>query len=322
MDSDKNTSNSQEEILYLEEPEVVKEDSILDNKLKTSQEKIVGVIDFREQERDNKIIQELKEGKLKPEDLKIITPDIAKFLVDKIIEESQDLESYSGGILDLSGLESLSEDIAKILTRTERDAHAWSHSVRNIKLNGLKKIELETAKTLGCWEGILHLNGLEEMPQDVAEAFSPAFSPRKGASISCLHLNGLKNIDKNIAEALQRRGKSLSLNGLKTISEEVAKILVEEKEGRRHKENNNIALNGLEIINESVAQALSKKGDGSLILTGLKADLPISVKKALVENEYALLISEEMCDESMEGKAHAWSLDEVSIDEDTLNWEI
>jgi hypothetical protein len=90
----------------------------------------------------------------------------------------------------------------------------------DLELNGLTELPKDVAKHLGaakCYN--LYLNGLTELPKDVAKNL--------GAAKCCnLYLNGLTEVSEKAATELANyNGESLSLKGLTSITKEIAVIL-------------------------------------------------------------------------------------------------
>lgn len=115
--------------------------------------------------------------------------------------------------LDLSGLQSVGEDIARILS-------GWNG---DLMLNGLVDLSVAAAKGLVKSPYALHLNGLKSLSAELADALRL----HKGGQIQ---LNGLSTLTLEAAMALTKRGrfissKALSMDGLKSTSDDVAKCL-------------------------------------------------------------------------------------------------
>lgn len=126
------------------------------------------------------------------------------------IEQAQRIASLrSGTPIYLNSLKTLSPEVAQALGN--------EHTA--LALNGLKKLEVETAKALlPCEKRNLFLNGLESISVELVDALDGRHD--------FLGLNGLTTISDDVAKALQcHRGSGLSLKGLREISVEAATCL-------------------------------------------------------------------------------------------------
>lgn len=115
--------------------------------------------------------------------------------------------------LDLSGLQSVDEDIARILS-------GWNG---DLILNGLVDLSVASAKELVKSPYELELNGLRSLSAEMAGIVRL----QKGSKIQ---LNGLSTLTLEAAAVLTKRrrflsSKALSMDGLKSISDDVAKCL-------------------------------------------------------------------------------------------------
>lgn len=114
------------------------------------------------------------------------------------------------GCIALNGVRTLPEDVGRALAKTPSFA---------LLLNGITKLEPATARSLAEYRGDLHLNGLEDLPTEVAKEIGQY---RAG----CLSLGGLKTLSPEAAKELAKyRGSWLGLNGLTTLSGEAAREL-------------------------------------------------------------------------------------------------
>lgn len=105
--------------------------------------------------------------------------------------------------------------------------------VVELQLNELKTFDVETARVLANRCQTLHLNGLTELPVQVAEAFVgeteqvdhlPLDRGVEQPLLRELHLNGLRKLPVDLARALSRFDGSLYLNGVQTLSPEAASV--------------------------------------------------------------------------------------------------
>jgi len=155
----------------------------------------------------------------------ILTAEVAeKFLADEYgvhLEDFQFLADDAAVILarhhvgddpfspslDLSGLQSLSEESATALSRYEGPS---------LRLSGLRQLSPQIAAILATFRGSLVLDGLEEL------------TPETGKSLSThgcyLSLRGLRSLDEDSAKALSTHGSLVSLR-IPRISQEVGRIL-------------------------------------------------------------------------------------------------
>jgi len=105
--------------------------------------------------------------------------------------------------------------------------------VVELELNELKTLDAETARVLANRCQTLHLNGLTELPIQVAKAFVgetdqvdnlPLARSVEQPLLRELHLNGLRKLPVDLAKALSRFDGSLYLNGVQTLSPEAASV--------------------------------------------------------------------------------------------------
>jgi formylglycine-generating enzyme required for sulfatase activity len=122
-----------------------------------------------------------------------------------------------GEILELNGLQSISEITAKHLGET--------HTYR-LELNGLKSMTARVAKLLAKHQGDIGLDGLEELPDDVALALS-----RHDHDFGLLYFGGVKRFSSSKGHLAIARylaagfaGEQLSLHGLEDMHPKVARL--------------------------------------------------------------------------------------------------
>ena len=154
--------------------------------------------------------------------------------VDTIDENvAQELANFKGNNLIL-GLKSMDIKVAKALAPLQSDLYIWclasmNASVarelsdiqsREIVLNGLRKIDKETAEGLGDFlVDKLYLWGLKTIDKDMAHGLAKF----QGEN---LDLRGLTTIDAGVAQELAKfRGNKLQLTGLKSIDAKTRAIL-------------------------------------------------------------------------------------------------
>ena len=134
---------------------------------------------------------------------------------DEVLEEiSSQIFSDPPG-LDLSGLRTISPDLASTLAAIDGSVHQENR----VLLRGLKALSPEAAANLAGCQATLDLSGLEKLPDDVAEALSN----HRG----CLYLDGLTELTESAAGFLARNKGLLRLNGLESISDATAAALAQ-----------------------------------------------------------------------------------------------
>ena len=179
-------------------------------------------------------------------DIESLTPEAAAALAQ--------WESVRGvGVLVLNGLESLGPDAARHLATLQRVI---------LKLDGLRDLDADTAAELGKCSGCssLAVNGITELESATAEALanqpvSPFYK---------LELNGVESLDAESAAALGRfSGSKLMLNGVKSLNASSAA-------GLAQFQGNELRLDGLEKLSADAARALSEWGGSRLGLNGLR----------------------------------------------------
>ena len=130
-----------------------------------------------------------------------------------------------------------------------------------LPLNGLKSLDVETAKALVSYrKGPLLLNGLITLDVPTAKALAGFTGQR-------LFLAGLTTLDADIAKALAEfEGKALYLNGLTTLNADTARLLAQFKAQWLY-------LDGLTTLDTNTAKAIAGfkgcKGVSGLSLDGL-----------------------------------------------------
>ncbi len=119
------------------------------------------------------------------------------------------------GDLDLSGLKSLSLEVAKALSK-----FGSNNDDNNLNLNGLTELPAEVAKSLsGCQCDTLYLNGLTSLSEELASALA------EFEYISAIELDGISYISDPVAKILSGFSASISLFGLTELSEIAAEYL-------------------------------------------------------------------------------------------------
>jgi len=219
-----------------------------------------------------------------------ITPSDARALVARE-KDVLDLRSLQGinldvareiagfrGIVNLSGLRSVPSAAVHELAKMP--------VASSLQLNGLSQLEQEVAAELGGFPGLylslnglrrlapevaaklaeygskatvgstLHLNGIEELPEPVAD--------RLGSCRALgLNLNGVVGLDVASAQKLARfKGRVLSMSGIKRASDEVISAL-------SRFSGDMLDLSGLEELSPGAAASLSRFGGDALYLSSL-----------------------------------------------------
>jgi tetratricopeptide (TPR) repeat protein len=147
-----------------------------------------------------------------------------------------------GGGLSLDGLTELSDTAAKHLAFHGNPTHPFP---RRLSLNGIKRLTPAAAAALGEYEGTVVLNGLEELPPEVAKGLAKHF---KGE----LFLNSVTSITRDAAAAMANKQGTLRLDGLEKIDADVAAAL------GGNEVSNILRLNGLAELSADVARGLAR----------------------------------------------------------------
>jgi hypothetical protein len=153
----------------------------------------------------------------------------------------------------LDGLHSLPDELAGVL----------GGCGCSVSLCGVRTISPATAASLAASSGAIRLNGITEMPSEIAQCFS--------GKDNALELNGLQKMPVELADALADHRGSLSLDGVQSLSRDVAMAL-SNHEGP-------LSLAGISTIDDDVAVALFRS-ETPIALAGLK-DLKEAGAKAL-----------------------------------------
>lgn len=167
------------------------------------------------------------------------------------------LNEQEGVLLPLVGVNELTVGAATVLA-----AHKGA-----LVLDGLPELPTELAAELSKHEGVLSLNGIRVLGHDAASRLATT----KGG----LYLDGIVEIDPDTAEALSRHRYPLSLNGLKAPSPKAMEKLCS-RTAATH-------MDGLESIDIKQAKALSS-AQGLVFLAGLKR-VPVRALEALRRND-------------------------------------
>jgi beta-lactamase regulating signal transducer with metallopeptidase domain/ubiquinone biosynthesis protein UbiJ len=120
------------------------------------------------------------------------------------------LAGFKGFVLQLDGLASLSGDVAAAIVGSQRP--------KRLSFNGLKSLDVKTAKTLAESTGDLSLNGLTTLDADTAKALA-------GFKGQVLYLSGLTAFDADTAKALTGFKGVLCISGLTARNAETTKAL-------------------------------------------------------------------------------------------------
>jgi len=183
------------------------------------------------------------------------------------------LKNHKGTPLQLSGLTSLSDAAAKILSKhkgwidlsgltilSDGPDHialveSLSKQGSSICLGSLTELSDAAAESLSKHKDELQLPGLTSLSDAAAESLSN----HEG---KCLTLEGLTILSDAASESLSKYEGWLYLGGLTSLSDAAAEGL-----GKHHGE---LSLEGLTILSDSAAESLSKH-EGDLVLDGLKS---------------------------------------------------
>jgi hypothetical protein len=185
--------------------------------------------------------------------------DVPIHLGYEITEDAAKALSMYQGDLELDGLKKLSAEAAKDLVKhgdlqDPDDGYEDQPSGFSLSLNGLTELPEDVAEALSDYRSDLKLDGLNEISSVAAKALS------KREWMLGLSLNGLRKISAEVAESLSKCERFLALDGLTEISYDVAKAL--------SKHQDMLGLDGLTQISDEVAEALSHHV-GDLYLNGI-----------------------------------------------------
>ena len=195
------------------------------------------------------------------------------------------LAKVEGPALSLSGLSSLTPEVAAVLARFKSNGRLHGDKLCwGLCLNGVTALSPEAAEALGRYRGRLELRALTQLDPAAARHLGTFQTDQVRidglASLSVdtatalaswkiakLPLDGLQTLDPKAARALARfepqemQTKSISLDGLRQLSPELARELARFK-GHR------LSLDGLTGISPQAVEALSE-WQGKLSLGGL-----------------------------------------------------
>lgn len=179
--------------------------------------------------------------------LQALDPEVARQFVD------------FQGVVVLSSLPSMSIDTARELTH-------WSARA-SVQLDGLRSLSTELAAQLASFPGLyLSLNGLKQLTPESASALAKYGS--KATVGSALHLNGLEILPEAVAERLGKCcARGLNLNGVVSLNAPTAERLSQYK-GRV------LCLGGMDRASDDTLSFLSRFSGDMLDLGGLKEISP------------------------------------------------
>jgi hypothetical protein len=235
---------------------------------------------------------------------------------DVSVSAAEALATHKKGVLWLSSVESVSEDVAKVLSKHGPKLFLNLTSVENTK--GHKKLLKKLIKSqnyaefqfeeLPMWLAEEILNNLTKAKYDYYISFPCltsidldvlrllcGYKPEGHNSRTDLELDGLAELPEGAAEAISSHSGRLSLKGVTNISDAVAESLGRlngdfnvsgltqlSSVGAEHlaKSGNDLYLNGLVEVDADVAEALSRHTGDKLILDGVKS-MSLSALQAL-----------------------------------------
>lgn len=155
-------------------------------------------------------------------------------------------ECILGGSLHLGGLAQISPILGSIFSKLV--------SKIDLHLDGLIDLPIDVARSFSSFRGGLSMNGLVEISDEAITIVS--YRPKKMVS-----LDGLTSLPDHHARCLATNNGPLYLNGLKNLSDSAARIL------SKHSEE--LCLNGITQLSDGAAFALSHH-KGKLSLDGLE----------------------------------------------------
>ena len=132
----------------------------------------------------------------------------------------------------------------------------------SLRLNGLQSLSESAATSLAWYNGDLQLNGLRELPNEVARAMTRQTRTNEGT----IALNGLRSLGNDVAENLAQYARNkhgLELNGLESLSAPAAMCLATIQ--------GYLKLNGLKTLPNEVAEELANHNGSVISLMGLLA---------------------------------------------------
>jgi hypothetical protein len=172
---------------------------------------------------------------------------------------------YSGATLSLNGLQHLSPEVAKALSRYRGGA---------LRINGVTSLSAEAAGALAALEvDRLELNGLKNLPAEIASALSK-LKTRAGplGTVGKICLDGLKYLSEESAAQLGRFSGSLELNSLELLGPDLAAAFVSSVSTRpgAQRPQRVLSFAALTDISEAAAEGLARYGATALFLGGIK----------------------------------------------------
>jgi hypothetical protein len=152
------------------------------------------------------------------------------------------------------------------------EAEAFANYRGEVELDGLTDLSRSCAGKLGRHLGVLNLNGLKSLSDEVAFELANQMGP--------LRLNGVRELSTSSANAFGAHEGELSLGGLNLLTEEAATGLATNT--------GTLLLDGLKELAPSAAAALANHR-GPLSLNGLES-LSDEAVEALIQHDGALLL--------------------------------
>lgn len=179
-------------------------------------------------------------------------------------EVAEILAQTSANYLALEGLTEISEVAAGHLVRHGKPFYPWQ---RRLNLKSVKRLTPGCAAALGRYPGALVLNGIEELPPDIAKALAPQdvhkYFTMNGQEIGkgFLFLNGVTSLSAAAAAALANIEGELQI-GLTALEADVAAAL------GGNKVSNSLYLRGITELSPDSAAGLAQH-NGALWLPQL-----------------------------------------------------
>ena len=170
----------------------------------------------------------------------------APTLLSAFAEKAAIVVARQTGELDLSGLISLSPEVAEALANQKPPTYLRT----NLILNGLTTLDAEAAAALakrkpdGSGEsGMLYLKGLQSLTPEAAEALAQC----RG----WIWLDGVTTLSDGAAEALAKCKVPLGLDGVTSLSDTAAESLAQHE--------HYLSLKGLSEMSDTVARSLAQR---------------------------------------------------------------
>lgn len=200
----------------------------------------------------------------------------------------------SGDDLNLSGLIKLSPVAARHLANKKGDGMC----IATLYLNGLTQLPTDVAQGLSTFTGCLYLNSLKSLSADAAAFLAKsglnALDEEPSGDATSLSLDGLTSLTPKVASALSAYVGTLSLGGLTELSCAVARKLSELNRDFDvwHPESSTLDLSGLGTLGPASAKILATTNVDYLDLQGLEV-IPDTVARELSKFAGELLVSSE-----------------------------